>query len=269
MTGRFAIAAGLLLLATGAPLRAQATADRARLTVGFGIAYHGGGSLWTQGGQPIIDRAANVDTATVGRRIGAQLGVSFSGAYFPTQQWGIIGEVQFLGLHYNDSCRLVTNHSFGEAQQICQNLQSRGHDGTAVTVTVGGVVRPWVTSEVSPYLRVNAGLDVSLNSSIRMIGTWTDSATQQEADYYIFGDPDPREITPTLSFGVGFTAPAGRSSQLRLEARDNVVFLEHPTGIQPTPDPNGMPPVAMRATHLFSLSLSYEMVLEKRRGHRY
>ncbi|MGB7212751.1 MAG: hypothetical protein WBC97_08995 [Gemmatimonadales bacterium] len=268
MRGCVAVGAGLLLIATSAPLSAQATADRARLTVGFGIAYHGGGQLWTQGGQPIIDGAANVDTATVGRRVGAQLGVSFSGAYFPTQHWGVIGEVQFLGLHYDDSCGLATSHSAGEAQQICQNIQGRGHDGTAVTVTIGGVVRPWVTNDVSPYLRVNAGVDVSQNSSIRMIGTWTDSASE-EADYYIFGDASPREITPTLSFGLGFTAPAGRSSQLRLEARDNVVFLEHPTGIQPTPDPNGMPPVAMRATHLFSLSLSYEMVLEKRRGHRY
>ncbi|MGH7532650.1 MAG: hypothetical protein ACREL4_05085 [Gemmatimonadales bacterium] len=251
-----------------APLRGQATADRARLVVGFGIAYHGGGALWTQGGQPIIDSGANVDTATVGRRILGQLGVSFSAAYFPTQQWGVIGEVQFLGLHYDDSCGLMTNHSGGEAQQICQNIQGRGHDGTAVTMTIGGILRPWATSEVSPYFRANVGLDVSLNSSIRMIGTWT-TATSEGADYYVFGDPDPREITPTLSFGLGFTAAAGRSSQLRFEARDNMVFLEHPTGIQPAPDPNGMPPVAIRTSHLFSLSLSYEMVLEKRRGHRY
>lgn len=265
---RALIAAGLLVAATSAPLAAQATADRARLAVGFGIAYHGGGQLWTLGGQPIIDGAANVDTAIVGRRVEAQLGVSFTGAYFPTERWGVIGEVQFLGLHYDDSCTLTTNHSAGEAQKICQNIQGRGHDGTAVTLTVGGMVRPWITHDVAPYLRVNAGLDVSLNSSIRMIGTWVDSASE-EADYYVLGDPSPREITPTLSIGVGFTAPAGRSSQFRLEARDNVVFLEHPTGIQATPDPNAEPPVAMRASHLFSLSLSYEMVLEKRRGHRY
>lgn len=267
MRRRVLLSASLLLAATS-PLTAQATADRARLAIGFGIAYHGGGHIWTQAGQPIIDGAANVDTAVVGRRVQAQLGVSFTGAYFPTERWGVVGEVQFLGLHYDDSCGLTTNHSAGEAQQICQNIQGRGHDGTAVTLTIGGILRPWATSEVSPYFRVNAGVDVSLNSSIRMIGTWVDSASE-EADYYVFGDPNPREITPTLSFGIGFTAPAGRSSQLRLEARDNVVFLEHPTGIQATPDPNVTPPVAMRASHLFSLSLGYEMVLEKRRGHRY
>ncbi|MGH7732848.1 MAG: hypothetical protein ACREOE_03865 [Gemmatimonadales bacterium] len=251
-----------------APLHGQATADRARLVVGFGIAYHGGGQLWTQGGQPIIDTGANVDTANVGRRIQSQLGVSFSAAYFPTERWGVIGEVQFLGLHYDDSCVLTTSHSAGEAQQICQNIEGRGHDGTAVTMTIGSVLRPWTTSEVSPYFRASVGVDLSQNSSVRMVGTWT-TGTSEQADYYVFGDANPREITPTLSFGAGLTTAAGRSSQVRLEVRDNVVFLEHPTGIQPTPDPNGVPPVAMRASHLFALSLSYEMVLEKRRGHRY
>lgn len=267
--GATARAACLLLLAGAAgPLRAQATADRARLVVGLGIAYHGAGHIWTQNGQPIIDAVGNVDTVNVGRDIVAQLGLSFTGAYFPTDRWGIIGEVQFLGLHYSDSCQLLTSHSGGEAQQICQNIRGRGHDGTAVTLTIGGIVRPIPGSSPSPYLRANVGIDVSLNSSIRMVGTWIDAASQEE-DYYVYGDPNAREVTPILSFGAGITAPTGRSSQFRLEARDNVVFLQHPAGIQPTPDPSGSPPVALRASHLFSLSMGFEIVLEKKRGHRY
>ena len=267
--GTTARAACLLLLAgVAGPLRAQATADRARLAVGLGIAYHGGGHIWTQGGQTIIDQSANVDTATVGRDIQSQFGLSFMGAYFPTERWGVIGEVQFLGLHYVDSCGLQTNHSAGEAQQICRNIQGRGHDGTAVTLTLGGIFRPWPGSETSPYLRASGGLNVSQNSSVRMIGTWITS-TSEEADYYVFGDPSPQQITPTLSLGGGITAPMGRGSQFRLEARDNVVFLRHPVGTQSAPDPNLTPPTKVRASHLFSLNLGFEIVLEKKRGRRY
>ncbi|HEV2291508.1 MAG TPA: hypothetical protein VGR60_06695 [Gemmatimonadales bacterium] len=267
--GATARAACLLLLAGAAgPLRAQATADRARLAVGLGIAYHGGGHIWTQDGQTIIDQSANVDTATVGRDIQSQFGLSFLAAYFPTEQWGVIGEVQFLGLHYVDSCRLLTNHSGGEAQQICQNIEGRGHDGTAVTLTLGGIFRPWPNSALSPYLRASGGLNVSQNSSVRMIGTWVTS-TSEEADYYIFGDPSPGEITPMLGLGGGFTAPTGRGSQFRFEVRDNVVFLRHPTGTQSAPDPGLSPPTKVLASHLFSLNLGFEIVLEKKRGHRY
>lgn len=262
MIRRGAVAAIMALTMAGSSLRGQATSDRARLAVGVGIAYHGSGHLWTQDGQPIFN-----DTANVGRDIVSQLGLTFAGAYFPTEQWGIVGEVQFLGLHYTDSCRLLTSHN-PDAQQVCQNLQGRDHDGTAATLTIGGIFRPWPAEAVSPYIRANAGLDVSLNSSIRMIGTWV-TPTTEEADYYVYGDPNPREVTPTLSFGAGLTAPLGRSSQFRLEARDNVVFLERTAGTQGTSDPNLSPPTALRASHLFSLSLGFEVVLEKKRGRRY
>lgn len=257
---------GLILAATPA-LHGQAVSDRARLSVGVGLGFIGGSDLWSLANQPIIDQGGLYDSVTVGRRITSQLGVGFEGSYFPNDHWGWAGEVQFLGLHYEDSCRMQTSRS-AEAQLICANLQGRGHDGTAVALNVGGIFRPFPQTAMSPYLRANAGLSISLNSSVRMIGTWVDSA-QEEEDYYVFGDPSPREVTPTISVGAGFTAFVGRGSQIRLEARDNIVYLEHPLAPQLFSDPTASPPQGLRATHLFSLALSYEIVLEKKRGRRY
>ena len=256
-----------LIVGAAPALHAQAISDRARLSVGVGLGFIGGTDLWSVANQPIIDQGGLVDSITVGRRVTSQLGVGFEGSYFPNDHWGWAGEVEFLGLHYEDSCRMQTARS-QEAQLICANLQGRGHDGTAVALNVGGIFRPFPQAATSPYLRANAGLSISLNSSVRTIGTWVDSA-QQEEDYYVLGDPSPREVTPTLSFGAGFTTFVGRGSQMRLEARDNIVYLEHPLAPQPTPDPTASPPQGLRPSHLFSLTLSFEIVLEKKRGRRY
>ena len=256
-----------IILGAAPSLHGQVASDRARLSVGVGLGFIGGSDLWSLPNQPIIDGGGLHDSVTVGRQITSQLGLGLEGTYFPNDHWGWAGEVQFLGLHYEDSCRMQTARS-QEAQSICTNLQGRGHDGTAVALNVGGIFRPFPQAATSPYLRANAGLSISLNSSIRMIGTWVDSA-QQEEDYYVLGDPSPREVTPTISLGAGFTAFVGRGSQIRLEARDNIVYLEHPLAPQPFSDPTASPPQGLRPTHLFSLALSYEIVLEKRRGRRY
>lgn len=268
MTPRRTALLALLLLATAASLRAQATPDHARLSVGVGLGFNGGGDLWSLSDQQIIDTGGNVDSATIGRRITAQLGVALTATYFPNDIWGWVGEVEFLGLHYEDSCRLQTAHGVGENPQICRNVEGREHDGTAVALSLGGVLRPFPRATLSPYLRANAGISVSLNSSIRTIGTWVDD-TGQEEDYYLLGDPNPREVTPTLSLGAGFTTFVGPGSQLRMEARDNIVYLEHPLAPQATPGPSATPAVGLRASHLFSFTVSFEIVLEKRRGRRY
>lgn len=207
------------------------------------------------------------DSATLGRKVIPQLGLVLTTTYFPGEHWGWVGEVRFLGLHYEDSCRLQTARS-AEAQLICANVQGRQHDGTAVVLAVGGMFRPLPSAEISPYVRANVGLNLSLNSSIRTIGTWADSGAEEQ-DYYLLGDPEPREMTPTLALAAGFTSFVGRGSLIRFEVRDNIVFLEHPLGPQLTPGPFSVPPTGLRASHLFAFTVSFEIVLEKRRGRRY
>jgi hypothetical protein len=264
---RSAVRVIVLGAAFAAPLRAQVVSDRARLTVGVGLGFNGGGDLWHLRDQPIIDQGGLVDSVMIGRRISSQLGVSLTATYFPNDYWGWAGEVQFLGLHYEDDCTMQTARS-SEAQQICANVRGRQHDGTAVVIAGGGIFRPLPHGSISPYIRGNVGLSVSLNSSVRTIGTWVDTASEEE-DYYLLGDPSPRELTPALSFGAGFTSFIGPGSQVRFEVRDNVVFLEHPLAPQAIPDPSATPPKGLRASHLFALAVSFEIVLEKRRGRRY
>jgi hypothetical protein len=66
---------------------------------------------------------------------------------------------------------------------------------------------------------------------------------------------------------VGSTAFVGRSYQIRLEFKDNIVPLEEFTG--PTGGPNTTPDSRVVYRHIPSFSVALEVVLEKRRGRRY
>ena len=59
----------------------------------------------------------------------------------------------------------------------------------------------------------------------------------------------------------------GRSYQLRLESKDNIVSLEHVTGTVPSTPAE--PTSERKIHHIFSLTLGLGVVLEKKRGRRY
>ncbi|HEU4763566.1 MAG TPA: hypothetical protein VFS28_02865 [Gemmatimonadales bacterium] len=257
----------VLLLAGAVPAaHAQASADRARLTFGMGLGYSGGSGLWTQPGQELLDYLNQADTATIAKEVRPSLGIVFLGAYFPNDHWGLTGEAHLVGLKYQDACRLVTNSGSSQNKAICDNLQGRSHPGTAVTLSVGAIFRLAPREVVSPYLRANVGINISQTSSIQTIGTWNHPVNGEE-DYVVYDDPTPRTVTPAFAFGGGFTTKAGAASQFRFEARDNLIFLDKVIGTSAYP--GAVPPHKVGATHILSITLGLEIVLERRRGRRY
>ncbi|MFI5234492.1 MAG: hypothetical protein ACHQXA_02170 [Gemmatimonadales bacterium] len=251
------------------PLAGQATSDRARLALGIGIGYRGGAKLWSQGGQQIEAPASVPDTAVIAREVAPQIGLTFTGTYFPSDHFGFTAEADLLGLKYEDSCHLTSNSGSIPNGLICKGIQGAIHGGTAVTMSLGALYRLSPKAFLSPYLRANVGVTISQESSVETIGTWVDPSdpNQEEQEYFVFGDPNPASMTPALAVGGGFTALAGAGSQLRLEFRDNIIFLNRVTSAVAIPVQR--PATVRRAAHLFALTLSYEVVLERRRGRRY
>jgi len=83
----------------------------------------------------------------------------------------------------------------------------------------------------------------------------------------IYIDDSPDRVHPYVGLGLGITAAAGKGYQFRLEIRDNYVRLPIPAG--PTIHEALMPETTTKGKHVFSLMIGFDIVLERKRGHRY
>lgn len=243
---------------------AQATKDQARLifTVSGGVVL--GRSLWSVDAQP-VQFITPADTLALARRIRSNLAVGFGGAYFPGEHWGVAVEGFLLGLGFEDSCRQVFSSGSGELAQACRSIQGATKSASAVALSAGPVFRINSQSLFSPYVRGNLGLVFSNQSSIRMIGRF--ATPDGVSDLIVYDDESESRVAPVLGLGAGFTAAVAKGYQLRWEVRDNITGIQRVTG--PSAQARTVPPHKMTYKHLFSMTIGFDVVLERRRGRRY
>jgi hypothetical protein len=258
------MAVALMLGTVGLPAWGQGTKDQARLvfTVSGGMVV--GRHLWSVDNQP-AQFTATADTFAIGRRIRSTITVGFGGTYFPYEHLGVSVEGFLIGLGFEDSCRLAFSSGSGDAATACQSIQGATKSATAVTLSGGPVFRVNSRSLISPYARANLGLVISNQSSLRTIGRF--STPDGTAERVVFADDHDSRIAPSLALGAGFTAAVGKGYQLRWEVRDNIVGVQRVTGS--TPQSDLVPPHELTYKHLFSLTIGFDVVLERRRGRRY
>lgn len=243
---------------------AQRTGDQARLifTVSGGVV--GGKDLWSIAPQPVqfINPA---DTFKVGRRIRSTFAVGFGGTYFPGENLGFAVEGFLVGLGFEDSCDQIFSSGSGSVASVCRSIQGSKKAATSVILSAGPIVRVNSRKLVSPYGRLNLGVVFSDQSSIRTIGEFpTDSGL---SELVVYSDDHDSRVEPALALGVGFTAAVGSGYNLRWEARDNIVGVQEVTG--PIPVAGFVPPHKLTFKHLFSMTIGFDVVLERRKGRRY
>jgi hypothetical protein len=100
---------------------------------------------------------------------------------------------------------------------------------------------------------------------LRTIGEYPTS--QGTSTLTVYDDDHDSRVGPAFALGAGFTAAVAKGYQLRWEVRDNIVGVQKVTG--PTPQPQVVPPHKLVFKHLFSMSIGFDVVLERRRGRRY
>jgi hypothetical protein len=264
MHGRALIASAILLGASAIPAAGQGTKDQARLvfTVSSGVVV--GRHLWSINNEP-AEFSIPADTFALTRRIRSTLSLGFGASYFPGEHLGWNVEGFLLGLGFEDGCRLAFSSGSADAATTCQSIQGANKTASAVTLTAGPVYRINSQSVISPYARANVGLVISNQSSIRTIGRFpTPDGT---AERIVFDDDHDSRVAPALAIGAGFTAAVARGYQLRWELRDNIVGIQEVTS--PTPHSDLVPPHKLVYKHLFSLTIGFDVVLERRRGRRY
>jgi hypothetical protein len=264
--------AAFVALAAAAPAAAQKTEDEARLMFTVGLTYTGGSDLWAVSGQPILHPPPGVgsDSVDLARSIGGAAGLVFSGMYFPKPSLGFVGEAFFMGNGLHDQCQPASPLPTERTQEICNSIDGASNRSSAVLLSVGGVARIGGDQPISPYARAQVGLLFSNLSPIAMSGATvvTDSLGNSEIlSAVVYEDPSTTRVTPAFVLGGGFTAPLGKGWQLRAEVRDNIVEIATVAG--PTSAGNTNPEIVNKWKNLFSVMLGVDVVLEKKRGHRY
>jgi hypothetical protein len=241
------------------------TRDQARLvfTVGAGVVL--GKPLWSVGAQPLQFVSGPADTLALGRRIRSTLAVGFSGTYFHGEHLGLGVDALLLGIGFEDSCRMVFSSGSSDVVEACQEIQGKNKTASAVGVSVGPVFRINSRSLFSPYARANVGVIFSSQSSIRTVGQFLTSGGF--SDLIVYDDDHQSRVEPLLALGLGATAAVSPGYQLRWEVRDNISGVQRVTAA--SPEARVVPPHELTYKHLFSITIGFDVVLERRRGRRY
>jgi hypothetical protein len=243
----------------------QATKDQSSLVFTISVGAVGGRQLWSTSPQPIqfIDPA---DTVSLDRRIRSTLAVGFGGVYFPGENLGFTVEGFLIGLGFEDSCRQLFSSGSGAIAEVCQSIQGKKKAATSVILSGGTLFRLNSRKLFSPYGRVNLGLVLAQQSSLRTVGQFVNGSGQIE-DLFVYSDDHNSRVDPSVALGVGFTAAVAKGYNLRWEVRDNIAGLQRVSS--PIPVAGFVPPHERVFKHLFSMTVGFDVVLERRRGRRY
>lgn len=243
---------------------AQATGDQARLIFTVSGGAVAGRDLWSVGPQA-VQFTTPADSLELGRRIRSTLAIGFGGAYFPGENIGLTMEGFLVGLGFEDSCRQVFSSGSAAATAVCSSIEEASKSATAVALSAGTIFRINSRKSFSPYGRLNAGLVFSSQNSVQMLGQ--EPTPDGPSHVLIYADDHSSRVEPGLALGLGFTAAVAKSYNLRWEIRDNIVGVHRVTGT--TPQAGSVPPIERTFKHLFSLTIGFDVVLERRRGRRY
>jgi hypothetical protein len=268
---------GLLLLAGfwgGATSGSGQERAEPRLVLSLFGGVAAGGDLWEVNRQPFLvlgtELAPRYDTLRLGRRMNPAVMLGISGTVFRSAHVGISAEMVFLGLTTEDACTLVHETPGADVQrrnfQLCNSISSQSSTPTTVGFWLGATFRPAPRALVSPYGRLQAGVGAQSGSVIEMIGSFVDGGGRQQR--LVIGDPSSGRITPGIGVAAGLMVPLGPGHQLRLELRDQVLFLGRVAGPATIQNPSATPTESF-AFHSVGLTAGIDIVLEQRRGRRY
>jgi hypothetical protein len=254
-------------LATALVAPRAAAQDQATITLGLTAGYVGGASLWQVPNQPYIPPGASqADTLNITDVISPNFGFGLTTSYFKTSNFGFTGELMLLGAGTDITCEVKSTTGSIPTDQLCGTIPNSSTTGSAVTASLGLTGRVATRSAVSPFAAVRGGVIVTDQSTIQVEGQYLQDTTVITVPVY--EDPNRTMVNWYVQLSAGASFAIARGYRLRVEARDNifpVTVVNGPT----SPSVGGTPPNSSVTKQLFSLMIGFDVVLEKKRGHRY
>lgn len=258
---RFAIVLSALVLAV--PLAAQ-TGDQARLVVGTSVGWTGGTDLWSVAEQPITAIGQTNDRFALQRRLRSNIAVSGQVTYFPRNHIGITGEVGYLGLGTKDSCQLLTSTGDFTNESACAAINIQERSASAVGALGGVTLRAFSRGAIQPYTRILAGIVLAPRSTVELAPVFGEL---QNTVLRIYETEGEAEVKPAGALAVGFATSPNAGTQLRVEARGTWTRLSVVDG--PSAREGLVPPTSSKWVMVPTVTVGFDIVLEKRRGRRY
>jgi hypothetical protein len=258
---RSAILATALVLAT--PLAAQ-TGDQSRLVVGTSVGWTGGTDLWSVAEQPITAIGQTNDRFALQRRLRSNIAVSGHVTFYPRSNLGITGEIGYLGLGTQDSCQLVTATGDFTNEAACQAVNILERSASAVNALGGVTVRAFSRGRIQPYARALAGIVLAPRSTVELAPVFGEL---QNTVLRVYETDNEAEVKPAGALAIGFATSPNAGTQFRIEARGTWTRLSVVDG--PSEREGLVPPTSTRWTMVPTVTIGFDIVLEKRRGRRY
>ena len=277
--GRRAALALALGAAVALPARAQ-TPDQPNLIFTISGGLTTGGAIWSLPRQLVFAQQIGAqnqwDTVALGRKMRPGFLATLTATYFASPHLGYTLEVGFFGLESVAACTPVgpfTPTATNENAQACAYLHGENLRGDAVGLLPGLTYR-FTTGNVQPYLRAGIGGAIIGSSFVEAFAPVLQSDGSESVVFFL-SDPNQKQLTWMASLSAGVMLPLGPGYQLRMEARDLIVALPRPTG--PAIDTGAVanasalpvPPIGTRVVHVPTFTFGLDIVLERRRGHRY
>lgn len=253
-----------LLVLPLALLGAQRTNDESRLVVGLNVGYIKGGALWHTD-QPIRSDTDTPDVFRLSRQLRSDISVGGHLTYFPRPTMGLTGEISYIGLGTLDDCLIVTPPASDFNRRACATLSDKKRAASAISAMGGVVWRPLPRAKVQPYVKAMAGLALIPRSTTTVTAFFSDGL--DDFALPVYAEDGSKAVTPAGALALGFATAANNGYQFSVEFRASAVQVQVVDG--PSPVGDLTPPVSSEWQLLPTLTVGFEIVLEKRRGRRY
>ena len=257
------VASAVVLSTSLVPLAAQ-TGDESRLVVGMSVGYIGDADLWSVSNQPIPASGNQTDLFDLDRRLRSNITVNGQVTYFPKPNLGFTGEIGYTGLGTDDSCRLARTSGDFSNEQACIAINQLERSASAINLLGGVTFRAASRSAIQPYARVLVGFSLVPRNTIELAPVFGEFENTLLPIYLSDGSSD---VKPTGALAIGFATSPNGGSQFRVELRGTWVRLSSVDG--PSTELGVVPPHSSRFVLVPSLTIGFDIVLEKRRGRRY
>jgi hypothetical protein len=175
----------------------------------------------------------------------------------------------FLGPGLDDDCTMVYTApsplQADDNEEACSDIAATGRIASTIAFSVGGLYRIAPRGAVKPYLRAQAGITLRSGTTVEVSGRFVD-AQGVVRSRLVIADPNHGTLNPTASFGAGVMVPFAPGYQVRLEFRDQLLFLRRVSG---PADALAEAQTERMLVNSFGLALMLDIVLEQKRGRRY
>lgn len=241
---------------------------------------HAGRDLWSLPTQPVIAVQTTTgglvpsgqhDTLALSRGFASGIVAGASGAYFPNPHFGIELEIALITESLESTCSVRLSQppvSNDIIPDLCQSLQGQSITSSAVSFSAGVIGRLGAGHGMYPYVRLNGGLVSRSHSTIEMVGTYL-TASGNIATATLVSDENPSTTSPHVTAALGLAFSLGPGYQFRLEGRDIMMQLDGVTGPGDPSTGTLVLPHSAKFYHIFALTATLDVILEKQHKRRY